>query len=123
MSQISDFTDRERWIIQSTVDERWGPGQHPIQAADVELTLDPHSEALTQCPAAFWAAGNCNFVIAKTGEQRYRCQFFYNDDLEQLGPSIKEFDDVASCAVTLLRTQADHDSVRSGAFPDAPRPG
>jgi hypothetical protein len=123
MSQIPDFTEAERWVIQSTVDERWGRGQHPIQAADVELALAPDSQALTQCPAVFWNAGECNFVIIKTAEHRYRCQFFYNDNLEQLGPSIKEFDDVASCAVTLLRTQADHDSVRSGAFPDAPLPG
>lgn len=118
---MPDFTENERRVIQSTVDERWGPGQYPIRAADVELALAPHSRTLTQCPAMFWNAGECNFVIIKTAERRYRCQFFYNDDLEQLGPNVKEFDDLATCAITLLRTQSDHDSVRSGAFPQTPR--
>lgn len=115
---IPDFTDTELWIIQSGVDERWGKGMVKLHLADVEMKLDPEETTLSSCPAVFWANGECNFVVTKTGEQRYRCQFFYKNDLEQqLGTGIKEYDDVATCIVTLLRAQADYESERTGAFP------
>lgn len=115
---IPDFSDTERWTIQATVDERWGEGVTELHLADVEIRLTPEDASLTSCPAVFWISGECNFVVIKTGEQRYRCNFFYSADLEQqLGTGINEFDDIATCVVTLLQTQADYESVRSGAFP------
>jgi hypothetical protein len=119
---IPDFTDTELWIIQSTVDERWGKGVVELHLADVEMKLGLENATLSNCPAVFWVNGECNFVVTKTGEQRYRCQFFYNKDLEQqLSTGIKEYDDIATCIVTLLQAQADYESVRTGTFPgDAP---
>jgi hypothetical protein len=117
MSGISEFTDTERWTIQNSVDERWGKNVIELHLADVDVGLDPDDKGLTSCPAVFWHQDNCNFVVAKTGEQCYRCLFFYDKELEQLGTGIKEFNDIATCVVTLLQTQADHESVRSGTFP------
>ena len=115
---IPDFTDTERWTVQSAVDERWGRGETELHLADVEILLMPEDTSPTSCPAIFWIKGECNFVVIKTDERCYRCQFFYKSDLEQqLGTGIKEFDDIATCVVTLLQTQADYESVRSGAFP------
>lgn len=118
---IPDISDTERWTIQSTIDERWGKGVIDLHIADVEIQLTSDDASLTSCPAVFWMSGECNFVVIKTGKQRYRCQFFYRSDLEQqFGTGIKEFDDIATCVVTLLQTQADYESVRSGAFPGSP---
>lgn len=119
MSKIPEITDSERWTIQNSVDERWGKNLIELHLADVELGLDFDDKSLTSCPAVFWQQDNCSFIIAKTGEQRYRCLFFYDKELEQFGTGIDEFDDIATCTVTLLQTQADHESVRSGAFPDS----
>ena len=116
---IADFTDAERWIIRTTCNERWYKDRVELHAADVELRLDPGSDVLTECPALFWQVGDCSFVIIKTGEGRFRCHFFYKDELEQYGTGTNEYDDLAECAVALLRVQADHHSVRSGAYPNS----
>ncbi len=119
MSKIREITESERWTIQNSVDERWGKNLIELHLADVELALDSNDKGLTSCPAVFWHKDTCSFIIAKTDEQRYRCLFFYDQELEQFGTGIDEFDDIATCAVTLLQTQADHESVRSGAFPES----
>lgn len=119
MASIPEFTDTERQTVRSAIDERWAHQRHELHLADVELKLQPDDERPTLCPALFWTSGECNFVIAKTGEPKYRCQFFYNNDLEQIGTGVDEFDNVGDCAIALLRTQADYESVRSGTFPDS----
>ncbi len=123
MGEIPEITDTERWTIQNTVDERWGENVIELHLADVELGLNPNDSGLITCPAVFWHQDECSFVVAKTGEQRYRCLYFYDKELEQFGTVIDRFDDIATCVVTLLQTQADHESVRSGAFPESPHAG
>ncbi len=119
MGSVPDFTDTEQWTIQSAVDERWGKGVIELHLADVEIMVKPNDKGLTSCPAMFWTLKGCNFVVIKAGEGRYRAQFFYQDDLEQLGTGVDEFEDIGDCVLTLLRVQADHESVRSGAFPES----
>ena len=119
MHNITDFSETELWTIQSATDERWGKGEVELHLADVEMSLHSDDRTLTSCPAVFWQVSECNFVVIKTGESRYRCQFFYNNSIEQLGTGIKEFDELAHCVVTLLQVQADHESVRSGAYPQS----
>jgi hypothetical protein len=114
---IADIADAERWIVQTTCNERWYRDQVDLHLADMELKLDPDSQELTTCPALFWQVEDCSFLIVKTGDKRFRCNFFYRD-LQQYGTGIAEFDDINECAIALLRVQADHHSVRSGAFPD-----
>lgn len=48
----------------------------------------------------------------KTGERRYRCQFFYSV-YEQYGTGISEFHDIGECVTTLLRVQSDHERDKS----------
>jgi hypothetical protein len=106
MSRIPDFSDSEMWVINSTLEERYG---HPCQTelAETELRLDKGSTELVPCPTVYWEADGCHFVICKTGDKSYRCQFFYR--LHQMyGTGIHEYDDLAECAVSLLQVQADH---------------
>lgn len=115
MSTIPDFNDNELWIIETTLKERYG---RPIavELAEVEMRLDPNSTQLTPCPAAYWRVDDCNFVICKTGDQRYRSQFFFRVH-QHYGTGIPEFTDLPECIVTLLQVQADHTSKRDGIFP------
>ncbi|MEA3410088.1 MAG: hypothetical protein U9R74_00935 [Pseudomonadota bacterium] len=107
MTGIADFTETERWTIQTTADERWGKGNTEPQEADVDVRLKPGDPGLTSCPALFWNVEEWNFVVLKSAGNRYRCQFFSSKNLEQMGTGIDEYDDVAECVVTLLQTQAD----------------
>lgn len=119
MTRVPDYTEDERNIVLNTVNTRWKKDPVELLLADVEIQLDPGKPELTECPAVFWLAGECNFIIIKSGEGRYKCNFFYRE-LEQMGTGIDEFDDLQQCVITLLQVQADFESVRSGAFPRKP---
>lgn len=116
MPTIADFTDQEKQLIGQALFERYGRFV-PLQAADAELQLNLMEEELTLCPTLYWEERGAHFVLAKTGDQRFRCQFFYTD-VEQFGVGKDEFDNLGDCVVTLLRVQADHEKdmqgVRSG---------
>jgi hypothetical protein len=115
MTTISDFTDSELWIIETTLRERYGRPVD-VQLADSELRLDPQSTQLSACPTAYWREGDCHFVVFKTGDRRYRAQFFYRVH-QQFGTGVPEFSDLSECLVLLLQVQADHASERDGEFP------
>ena len=112
MSTITDFTESELWIIKTTLEERYGE-VIKLQLADTELRLDPGLTELTLCPTAYWEMRDCHFIVCKTGDSRYRCQFYYRN-FEMYGPNIEEFDDLSECIVTLLQVQADHETTRTG---------
>jgi len=116
MSAIPDFNDSELWVVETTLRERYG---QPIDVAlaEVEMRLDPNSTQLTPCPAVYWKADDCNFILCKTGDKRYRPQVFYRVH-QHYGTGIPEFTDLAECVVTLLQVQADHESERKGLYPD-----
>ena len=109
---IADFNSAERWVIESALRERYG---HLVQIelADSDLKLDPDAPVLTTCPTVFWSERGCNFLIFKTGEDRYRCQFYYSDE-EQYGTGRAEYDELAECVSLLLKLQADHEKERQG---------
>ena len=109
---IPDFNSAERWVIESALKERYGHAVQ-IELADSELKLDPDTPVLSACPTVFWSERGCHFVIFKTGEDRYRCQFFYTDD-EHYGTGRTEYDDLAECVGLLLKLQADHEKQRQG---------
>lgn len=112
---IPDFNSAERWVIESALKERYG---HPVQIelADSELKLDPDAPVLTACPTVFWSERGCDFVIFKTGEDRFRSLFYYSDDSddEHYGTGRSEYDELAECVSLLLRLQADHEKQRQG---------
>jgi hypothetical protein len=106
MSAIEDFTTSELWIIRTTLEERYGEKIEP-RLADTELRLSSYATELTLCPAAFWEHEGCHFIVCKTGEPRYRCQFYYRVH-EMYGTGTEEYDDLSECMVTLLQVQADY---------------
>ena len=109
---IPDFNSAERWVIESALKERYG---HFVafELADADLKLDPGAPVLTSCPTVFWSERGCNFVIFKTGEERYRSLFYYSDE-EQYGTGRDEYDELAECISLLLKLQADHEKQRHG---------
>ena len=108
MSQVPDFTDTELWVIRTTVRERYGRNL-PVDLVDTEIRLRPGAKELTTCPAVYWTAGRAHFIIIKTGETRYRCQFYYRLH-EMFGTGIDEYEDLGDCVLTLLQVQADHEA-------------
>lgn len=107
MSNIPDFTNEELDIIKKTIAERYGKSID-TELADIELRLDKSTTQLTTCPAVYWEARGCHFVIAKLGKNHYRNQFFYKG-YQQYGTGIEEYDDIFNCTLTLLQVQADHE--------------
>ena len=105
MSTIENFTESELWIINTTLEERYGKSME-LQLADTELRLNPYETGLSACPATFWEHKGCKFIVCKTGDSRYRCQFYYRVH-KMYGTGVEEYDDLSECMVTLLQVQAD----------------
>ena len=110
MLEIRDFTENELWIIRSALKERYAQ-DILVELAETEIRIRPGAKDLTPCPAAYWEARGAHFILVKTGESRYRCQFYYRLH-EMFGTGIEEFDDLGDCVVALLQVQADHESQR-----------
>lgn len=105
---IPDFGESELWVVDNALKERYR-GQPPtVEHADSEVRLYPDDRSLTEVPCLYWKVGKCNFIVFKTGRERYRCQFFYSIN-EQYGTGIHEYDNLAECVTMLLKMQADHE--------------
>jgi hypothetical protein len=111
MSPIPDFTATEQHVVEATVNERFGK---PVEvlAADAEIRLYTGDRELTEVPVLYWSERNCQFVIFKVADSRYRNQFFYSVK-DQFGTGREEYDDLGDCVLTLLRVQADHEAMRA----------
>jgi hypothetical protein len=112
MNRIADFTDADRWVVETALKERYGTIVK-TEPADGEIKLDPALPGITVCPTLYREQSGVEFVIFKIGDDRYRSQFFYSA-VEQFGTG-RDFDDLAECVVTTLRLQADHEKDRAGA--------
>jgi hypothetical protein len=111
-SPIPAFTDREKHLVGQCLKERYGHNV-PVETAEAELQLDLLKEELTTCPTLIWQERGANFVIFKTGDNRFRSQFFYTD-VEQFGTGKDEYDNIGDCAITLLQVQSDHEREKAG---------
>ena len=109
---ISDFTDADRWVVETALGERYGKTVK-VEPADSEIRLDPAAPEVTACPTLYWEQDGVEFVIFKIAENGYRSQFFYSA-LEQFGTG-RDFHDLAECVTTTLRLQSDHEKDRAGA--------
>lgn len=107
MNPLPDFTETELKVIKDTLKERYDEPVE-VQCADSELRLHPGDRELTICPVVYWVVGKCHFVICKTGQTNFRCQFFYSVR-EEYGTGTDEYTDILDCIVTLLHVQADHE--------------
>jgi hypothetical protein len=116
VSPIPEFDDGERWVVESTLKERYGKIVSAL-LADVELKLAADDAQLTACPTLYWEERGAAFVVAKVGDGRYRSMFFYADDPseEQFGAGKPVYDDLLECITAVLRVQADHEKERKGA--------
>ncbi len=112
MMAISDFTDADRWVVETALRERYGKIVK-VEPADSDIRLDPAAPEVTVCPTLYWEQNGVEFAIVKIGDGRYRSQFCYSL-LEPFGTG-RDFDDLAECVVTTLRLQADHEKDRAGA--------
>ena len=111
MTSIPDFSDTELWVARTAIHERYGKAV-ATELADSELRLDRESTALTVCPTLFWTERDTSFVVFKTGEGQYRCQFFYSAH-EQYGTGRETYGDIGECVTHLLQLQADHERQRA----------
>lgn len=111
MTKISDFNDADRWVVETTLKERYGH-RVGVELADSEIRLDPAAD-VTVCPTFYWESRGVEFVVFKIAEDRYRSQFYYSLT-EQFGTG-RDFDDLAECVTTTLKLQADHEKDRAGA--------
>jgi len=121
MTQIQDYSQEEQAIVQNSIAHRWKKETVEIQIADVEVQIDSKNSDLTECPALFWLVNGCSFIIIKFGAANFKCNFFYKE-LEQMGTGVEEYKDLQECVTALLQTQADYDSVRTGAFSEEHSP-
>lgn len=112
MNHITEFSDAEMWTVKTTLHERYDRDV-PIEHAESEIRLQSSDRELTTCPVLFWQDDkNCNFVIMKTGDKKYRCQFFFRVH-QQYSTGVPEYDDLTECTVSLLQTQADFDRTQT----------
>lgn len=104
---ISDFSAAQQESVANLLEQRYKKAVE-LQLADSELQLDPDSEELTTFPTLYWNERGAHFVVYKTGEELFRCQFFYTAE-DQFGSGQDEYDDIEKCVSTLLQAQADHE--------------
>jgi hypothetical protein len=109
MNGTSDFDDADRWVVETVLKARYGK-RVTIELAESEIKLNPTSSDITVYPTFYWEQQKVEFVIFKIAEYRYRSQFCYSMT-EQYGTG-HDFDDLAECATTTLRLQADHERKR-----------
>ncbi len=102
---IKTFTARERNLISQTLLERFGHAV-PLQAVDAELQLNLLKEEFAMCPSIMWTENGANFIVFKTDDERFRCQFYFNEAMH-FGTGKEEFDNLGDCVVTLLQVQVD----------------
>jgi len=104
---IVDYSDAQHEYVANLLAQRYGK-KVELQLADSELQLKLESDELTVCPTLYWCERGAQFVVYKTGDNLFRCQFFYSES-EQFGTGHTEYDDIEKCVVTLLQVQSDHE--------------
>lgn len=104
---IKPFSARERSLISQTLLERFGHAV-PLHPVDAELQLNLLKEEFALCPSITWSEQGAHFIIFKTGDERFRALFYYNEAL-LFGTGKDEYDNLGDCVVTLLQVHADRE--------------
>ena len=107
MSTELVFTDQEQITFRTTLAKRWHKGEVEIQIVDVEVSIADSDHDSIYCPAFYWEFTDYHFLLMKTEKNKFRPQFFYQDS-EEIGVETLEFDDIAECAMALLKLQVNH---------------
>ena len=75
MPEIADINTTEKWIIETTLKERYGkPIEYQLADADIRLHLSDRET--TSCPLLYWEMDACHFTTFKTGEKNTDASFF-----------------------------------------------
>jgi hypothetical protein len=108
----AEFDQEELELLAALLERRYGRAT-AFECAEAELEgVSPRT-----CAAVFWEGRGAQFMVCKTGDSRYRAQFFLGDAAAFGGRP--EYDDLAECVNTLLRLQADDERRRAGVFSGA----
>jgi hypothetical protein len=68
-------------------------------------------------PGALLERDGAEFVVAKTGDQRFRCQFFYSPS-EIFGTGRDVYDNLGDCVITLLQAAGRSSRHAAGSLPE-----
>ena len=104
---IKPFSARERNLISQTLLERFGHAV-ALQPVDAELQLNLLKEEFALCPSIAWTENGAHFIVFKTGDERFRSLFYFNEAL-LFGTGKDEFDNLGDCVVTLLQVHTDQE--------------
>ena len=102
---IKPFSARERNLISQALLERFGHAV-PLQAVDAELQLNLLKEEFAMCPSVMWKENGANFIVFKTGDERFRSLFYYNE-ATQFATGKDEYDNLGDCVGTLMQVKTD----------------
>ena len=105
MSDASAFSDAEWNLVHAALRERYGR-QVAVEEVETEIRLSPADRELTVCPALYWKEEGCNFVVSKTGDNKYRSMFFWSVK-DRFATGKEEYDNLGDCVVTTLKMQED----------------
>lgn len=100
---IPGFSASDLALVQATLKERFGHDVE-VQEVETEVRLSPADRDLTLCPALFWEAEGCAFVVSKTGPAGYRAMFYYSVK-DRYATAREEYDNLGDCIITLLKAQ------------------
>ncbi len=100
---IPGFGAADLSLVQAILRERFGQDVE-VQEVETEVRLSPADRELTVCPALFWKAEDCAFIVARTGQAAYRAMFYYSVK-DRYGTGREEYDSLGDCVVTMLKVQ------------------
>lgn len=101
--RIPGFSASDLALVQATLKERFCHDVE-VQEVETEVRLSPADRELTLCPALFWKAEGCAFVVSKTGPAGYRAMFYYSVK-DRYTTAREEYDNLGDCIITLLKAQ------------------
>jgi hypothetical protein len=104
---VSGYTEEQYSSAQAIVDKRYG--EHiELLLADSDGPIDVDSGEASSCPALFWTARECNFIVLRTDEEVFLARYFYNPN-EQFSTLQEHFNTIEDCVLGVLQAQSDHE--------------
>ena len=107
-ANANDFSKHELAVIDDVLQKRYG---HPVEMHRADIEFGDAKAA--EVPAVYWEHNGCHFIIARSEDNKFFSQFFYDDD-DQYGTEKPFYEDIYECVMTLLQVQADHELKSAG---------
>lgn len=96
---ILDYTAAQFNSAQAIINQRYGEA--------ISLHLADNDDPINPCPALFWTARGCNFIVLKTAEAVFAARYFYKTDA-QFSTVQQQFNTLEDCVSAVLQAQIDH---------------